>query len=113
MKFDVIIGNPPYQLRDGGAQASATPIYQKFIQQSIKLNPHYLCMITPSRWFAGGKGLNKFREEMLNDKRLKEIHDYPDASEVFTEVEIKGGVNFFLWQSDYQDDCLIKTYEEG
>lgn len=114
MKFDVIIGNPPYQLNVGVEKKNfAIPIYQKFIQQAIKLNPHYLCMITPSRWFAGGRGLDEFRDEMLNDKRLKEIHDYPDASEVFPGVEIKGGVNFFLWQSDYQGDCLVKTYEEG
>lgn len=114
MKFDVIIGNPPYQLNVGVEKKNfAIPIYQKFIQQAIKLNPHYLCMITPSRWFAGGRGLDEFRDEMLNDKRLKEIHDYPDASEVFPGVEVKGGVNFFLWQSDYQGDCLVKTYEEG
>ena len=113
MNFDVIIGNPPYQMSDGGHSASATPIYHKFIQQAMKMNPQYLCMIVPSRWFTGGKGLDNFREEMLNDKRLKEIHDFPISEDVFPSVGVAGGVNYFLWHRDYVGDCLIKTYEKG
>lgn len=106
MKFDVIIGNPPYQLNNGGGDGSgATPIYHRFIEQGIILNPRYLIMITPSRWFTVGSGLNDFREKMLNDKRIKRIIDYTDANDCFTGLNINGGVNYFLWDSLYNGDC--------
>jgi hypothetical protein len=115
MKFDIIIGNPPYQKMDGGAQASASPIYHNFVEIAKKLNPTYISMIMPTRWFAGGKGLNDFRNEMLNDSHISELHDFLNPELLFPNINIRGGICYFLWDKNHdnsRDLTKVFTYDK-
>lgn len=113
MQFDVIIGNPPYQLEDGGGGTSAVPIYQHFVEQAKALEPRYMTMVIPSRWFTGGKGLDDFRKSMLADDRIRVIDDYLSAADVFPGVGLKGGICAFLWDRDHPGQAEVRTSFKG
>ena len=114
MQFDVVIGNPPYQLGQSGGESVggfAMPIYQEFVRAAKQLDPKFVIMITPSRWFAGGRGLDEYRSEMLADKHIRKLVDFPDASQAFPGTQIKGGVSYFLWDHSWNDDCDVITVD--
>jgi len=113
MQFDVVIGNPPYQLDDGGYGTSAAPIYHLFVEKALGLDPRFAVFVKPSRWMDGGKGLDKYRARMLSDKRLRNIVDFPKLYEGFPGVKIRGGISYFLWDRDHQGPCAIQTIWDG
>ncbi|MFV1490619.1 Eco57I restriction-modification methylase domain-containing protein [Phaeobacter sp. JH18-32] len=113
MQFDVIIGNPPYQMDDGGHGTSAAPIYHLFVEKAIQMDPRYAVFVTPSRWMSAGKGLDKFRERMLSDKRMRSIVDFPKLYEGFPGVKIRGGISYFLWDREHRGKCEIQTFWDG
>jgi len=116
MQFDVIIGNPPYQLGQSGGESVggfAMPIYQEFVKAAKNLDPRFLVMVTPSRWFAGGRGLDEYRSEMLADTRMRRLVDFPDAAEAFPGTQIKGGVSYFLWDNSWHGACEVTTIHGG
>ena len=113
MQFDVIIGNPPYQMKGGGGGSNDSSIYHLFVEQALQLDPRYLCMVIPSRWMAGGRGLDEFRARMLNEGHLRKLSDWPDSGEAFPGVQIKGGVCYFLWDGAYNGTCDVTRMAGG
>lgn len=113
MQFDVIIGNPPYQMTGGGGGTNDSPIYHQFVQQAMGLEPRYLCMVIPSRWMAGGRGLSSFRSEFLEDQRVRVLVDYENAKDVFPTVGIGGGACYFLWDGEHSGPCDCTYHRNG
>ena len=113
MKFDYVIGNPPYQISDGGASVSATPIYNRFIEAIKTTHPGAICLIIPAKWYSGGKGLDKFREEMLGDRHISTLVDYSNSLDVFPNVDVAGGVCYFVWKEAYNGKCKYTNYRNG
>jgi hypothetical protein len=113
MKFKAIVGNPPYQLETEGAGRQAIPLYNLFTNVSRSINPHYISLIMPSRWFAGGMGLDDFRDSMRNDKHLSFIHDYTNAKDCFPQISISGGISYFLWDSFHKGCCTFTNTKNG
>lgn len=113
MKFDAIVGNPPYQIMDGGNKASAMPIYNIFVDMAKKIKPQYLSMIMPAKWFNGGRGLDLFREHMLNDSSMQILVDFADSQVCFPGVDIAGGICYFLWNNKHSGKCTVKSYNNG
>ena len=114
MKFDAIVGNPPYQVMDGGGTgSSAIPVYQKFMALAKKVKPLYISMIMPAKWYTGGKGLDEFRDEMLNDKRIAFIADFDDSRELFPTADIAGGICYIGWNSSYNGLCTFVSIKAG
>lgn len=113
MKFDAIVGNPPYQEMDGGNNASASPVYDLFVREAIGMNPHYVSVIIPARWYSGGKGLDQFRTDMLNDTHLSKIVDFTSSTDLFPTVDIAGGLCYFLWDNSHDGKCAFTNYRNG
>lgn len=113
MKFNAVVGNPPYQLMDGGSKASATPVYNYFVEQGKNLQPEYLSMIIPARWYSGGRGLDAFRESMIHDNRIEKLFDFTDSNDLFAGVDIAGGICYFLWSQEYSGECAVTNYHNG
>ena len=113
MQFDVIIGNPPYQMTGGGGGTNDSSIYHLFVEQAKLLEPHYLSMVIPSRWMAGGRGMDEFRKTMLGDRHLSSLVDYPNSAQVFPGVDLKSGVCYFLWDRQHDGDCAVTLIREN
>lgn len=113
MKFNAIVGNPPYQVMDGGNAASALPVYQYFVEMAKLLSPNYTSIIIPAKWYSGGRNLDEFRKNMLNDKRIAILHDVTDSRDLFPSADIAGGLCYFLWNKEYQGNCLVTTHNYG